>query len=585
MHKSIKAAASLALSAGVVLAVPPNPAPPISSGPDVVVGGIGGGGGTSPFGDASGPASLKNGTTGGVTAWSFGTISCNIGDAEAIWIDDGPQPNRHPVIGTQLYRYRTVNGAGQLDMLGMNWLKHGFCALDANDCSQLTNPPGVAVENPVCDWLGVFGTDTYTASLNANQLDLGPRSEINPWTGAYPYPYILQWEVTSADPTFKRTQINNADLVAGAQYIVEAVYITTDEPPANRYNNYSYRLMNASGTGSATTFSFSLSSPTQAMQTAIDAWRALDAGVTKVSIDPSGTSDGRLTLGYKVTQTGPSTWHYEYVLHNMNNDAGVRSFSIPVDSGVALSNIGFRDASYHSGEPYSGTDWTFANGGGAASWSTQTFAQNVNANALRWSTAYSFRFDANQPPTPGTLTLGMFKTGANVAVNSIQVPAVPPPPVPGPFNLSTPTNGSTTANRTPTLTWSGSSGVATYTVKIATDAGLTSVVNSQAGLGGTSYGVPANVLNYNTQYFWGVTAVNGAGTTDSTPASFSFFTPPAPCTGDLNNDGFTNVTDLTIFLANFGTSVTPNTNGDFDGNGSVNVADLTVFLANFGCPA
>ncbi len=61
--------------------------------------------------------------------------------------------------------------------------------------------------------------------------------------------------------------------------------------------------------------------------------------------------------------------------------------------------------------------------------------------------------------------------------------------------------------------------------------------------------------------------------------------PPPVCPGDLNNDGSRNTIDLTIFLAAFGTSVTPGVNGpDFDNNGSVNTADLVNFLGVFGVP-
>lgn len=65
-----------------------------------------------------------------------------------------------------------------------------------------------------------------------------------------------------------------------------------------------------------------------------------------------------------------------------------------------------------------------------------------------------------------------------------------------------------------------------------------------------------------------------------------FYAIVPPCVGDINGDGSVNTQDLTIFLANFGLSVTPGMNGDLDGNGVVNTQDLTVFLAAFGvaCP-
>ncbi|MFM9958664.1 MAG: dockerin type I repeat-containing protein, partial [Phycisphaerales bacterium] len=262
----------------------------------------------------------------------------------------------------------------------------------------------------------------------------------------------------------------------------------------------------------------------------------------------------------------------------------VRSFSVPVDGPVSLTNVGFKDVAYHSGEPYSGTDWTFSSGGGVASWATQTFAQNQNANALRWATAYSFRFDANQPPSIGTITLGMFKTGASVAVNNVQVPAVPPPPTPGPFGLTSPANGAVVGNLTPTLSWADSVNVRTYEVKVATNAGLTSLVASEAGLEVTSWQVPAATLLYNTIYHWGVRASNNDGSTNSTPTSQSFRTPPSPCAGDADGNGTTNTIDLTLLLGTFGTNVTAGFGADFDNDGSVTTSDLTILLGGFGCP-
>ena len=55
-------------------------------------------------------------------------------------------------------------------------------------------------------------------------------------------------------------------------------------------------------------------------------------------------------------------------------------------------------------------------------WSTETFAQNQNANAIRWGTMYNFRFDSNRPPQAASATIGFFKTGAPITV-AIQAPA------------------------------------------------------------------------------------------------------------------------------------------------------------------
>ena len=69
----------------------------------------------------------RNGAVGGVTAYSFATTSCNIGNAVAIWIDN---TNEHPLIGSQLYRLMD----GRYEQIGMSWLKHSFCAVNENSC-------------------------------------------------------------------------------------------------------------------------------------------------------------------------------------------------------------------------------------------------------------------------------------------------------------------------------------------------------------------------------------------------------------------------------------------------------------------
>lgn len=78
-----------------------------------------------------------------------------------------------------------------------------------------------------------------------------------------------------------------------------------------------------------------------------------------------------------------------------------------------------------------------------------------------------------------------------------------------------------------------------------------------------------------------VVAIDAAGNT-GTDASTSNIILNAPLLGDITGDKAINTQDLTIFLGNFGGTVTPNTNGDFDGNGLVNTQDLTFILGVFG---
>src|SRR6059036_550804 len=99
----------------------------------------------------------------------------------------------------------------------------------------------------------------------------------------------------------------------------------------------------------------------------------------------------------------------------MNLDRAIQSFSVPLGPGVNVSNIGFHAPPQHPGwandgtfnnQGYRSTPWDVTQDASSITWSTETFATNQNANAIRWGTLYNFRFDADQPPNPTNATVG-----------------------------------------------------------------------------------------------------------------------------------------------------------------------------------
>ena len=74
---------------------------------------------------------------------------------------------------------------------------------------------------------------------------------------------------------------------------------------------------------------------------------------------------------------------------------------------------------------FSNTPWVSNQTLTALSWNSETLAQNVNANAIRWGTLYNFRFDSNKPPQATNATIGFFKTGSPITV-AIQGPTADP---------------------------------------------------------------------------------------------------------------------------------------------------------------
>jgi hypothetical protein len=105
------------------------------------------------------------------------------------------------------------------------------------------------------------------------------------------------------------------------------------------------------------------------------------------------------------------------------------------------------------------------------------------------------------------------------------LPALVAPP--GAFSLSAPANGATNVPLLPTLTWTPSSGAATYTLEAASDAGFTTIVFSQVGIAATSY-TPGAPVAQGVTVFWRVTAINGGGNTLASNAPFSFTTVVLP---------------------------------------------------------
>ncbi|HZO09568.1 MAG TPA: hypothetical protein VFC77_09320, partial [Myxococcota bacterium] len=192
----------------------------------------------------------------------------------------------------------------------------------------------------------------------------------------------------------------------------------------NQNNNASWR--EASVTGSASNWNVGLMGSTHREEPAIRAWAQLDASVNLDDVQVPG--DGLVILGSRTTDLGGGQWRYEYAVFNLNADRNVGSVSVPVPSGVAVTNIGFHDVDYHDGDgpgniSFFGTDWPSTRGSGALSWACETMAQNASANAIRWGTQYNFRFDANAAPQPGSITLGLWKPAApGTVVASGEVP-------------------------------------------------------------------------------------------------------------------------------------------------------------------
>ena len=423
--------------------------PTLVPGPDVIVG------------DLPSMAQFGNDTVNHLVGLGVGTTSCNNGDQPFNWFAL-PQTD-HPVIPQNLYRMSGgATNNERFEQVGQSWMKHAFTALEGTVCGTC-NTSGCTQGTHLCPGC----SDPYGASLNASQTGIGSRAWVNPFTGAFPSTANNHSGHSHAG-TSHRVTVASSDLDpaqnSGATYFAEGQYLTPHEyawcqshpGQCNMYNNASYRRFNVSGSGD--NYTFSSSGSTVRMQAAVNAWQTL-GGATVNQIEPDPGNDGIWFMGYKVTNPSTGVWHYEYALYNQNLDRAIQSFSVPLGPGVNISNIGFHaprqepgwanDGTFNN-QGYSSTPWTVMQDGTSITWNTETFAQNQNANAIRFGTLYNFRFDADQPPQSASSIVGFFKTGSPMMV-AIQAPMGGGTPTPTPTASPTPT-ATATASPTPTST-------------------------------------------------------------------------------------------------------------------------------------
>jgi hypothetical protein len=411
-------------------------------GPDVVVGNM---------------ADLTSyGNSGSQLGLGVGTTVCNAGNVEVNFV--ALPSTDHPIIAHNLYRMS--GGAGgdeRFEQIGQSWVKHTFGAKPADDCGFGCIDPGTGTR------LGVGCSDTYASVQNAVQSDLGSRAWLNPFTGVFPANARDHTGHTHSG-TSHRILVESSDFNStanpGATYYAEVQYITPNEyswcqthaGQCNMYNNASYRRYSVT-----TGFVFSPVGATVRMSPAINAW----TGAAITPIEPVPGSDGRAFIACKVTGPVAGVWHYEYALYNQNLDRGIQSFSVPLGGLITVSNPGFHAPLNHPGFPndgtlgdagYSNAPWSSTQTASALSWSSETFAQNQNANAIRWGTLYNFRFDSNRPPQATNATIGFFKTGTPVTVGILGPDASNATPTPVPTATPTP---SPTARPPPTPTPGG----------------------------------------------------------------------------------------------------------------------------------
>lgn len=346
------------------------------------------------------------GQVDGLSAHSVGTDICNVGDTSLPW---------QVGIAQNLYRLHD----NRFEQIGMSWVKLVGTATNGTTCCP-------CIPSGQFNVLGVGCSDLYSPTMNGLQSGMGPRSTVDAFAGTLP-----SQGGTAMNAIERRLQVRQVDidlsLNDGALFFAEAqLIVPSDVASGNALNNISYADRQIVFSSTWDMWILSSSGTTSRRQPAVRGWAASDPFVVIEELQIP--NEGQYYIAHRTHSNANGTWHYEYALFNYNSHRSAGSFQVPIPAHVTVSNIGFHDVDYHSGEPYDLTDWPGVVGGGAVTWSTEPFEVNENANALRWGTLYNFRFDASTPPAFAEATIGLFRPGdpPSVAV-LVAAPAAPIP--------------------------------------------------------------------------------------------------------------------------------------------------------------
>ena len=265
--------------------------------------------------------------------------------------------------------------------------------------------------------------DAYSTGFNGNRFNLGPTSEIDPWTGSWnpvgSYfdrgdPAVVGAAASDGVQSLTSTQANAFEVVKNRVVVPESelsqpgtffgqVHLVCEgEPVGNRGNNLLSEALNFTWNGSAWTTS-NAGGPVQG--SVLNRW----SGATRNTAG-NGLDDGRFLVAAKVTGPVNGVYHYEYAVHNIDNVRGGASLKLPLHPSAQLTAVGFRDI---DGNVLN--DWTWSRSGGELA-----FLASAN-NSLDWNSLYNFWFDTTVAPTAGTVTIDQARIGAgalSVAVAS-----------------------------------------------------------------------------------------------------------------------------------------------------------------------
>lgn len=255
--------------------------------------------------------------------------------------------------------------------------------------------------------------DAYSTGFNGDRFNLGPSSEIDPWTGSWNpigsyfdrgdpvvagaaandgVQSLTSSQVGTFDTVKNRVTVAESELSQAGVFYGQVQLVCEGEPVAARGNNLLSERLNFSWSGTAWSTS-NAAGPVAG--SVLNRW----VGATRTTAG-NGVDDGRFLVAAKVTGPVNGVYHYEYAVHNIDNARGGASLKIPLHPSAELTAVGFRDI---DGNVLN--NWSWSRSGGELS-----FLATAN-NSLDWNSIYNFWFDSTVAPTSGSVVIDQARIG------------------------------------------------------------------------------------------------------------------------------------------------------------------------------
>lgn len=339
----------------------------------------------------------------------FGHAFCNAGTVHIPWqtspTTGGQMTDIHFKIAFLLAR--ESNGRIVQVSLPNSYVKHSRVTynLGSSQCGTCQTGPTSTFR------IGCY--DAYSTGFNGDRFNLGPPSEINPWTGSWNpvgsyfdrgdpivtgaaasdgVQSLTSTQVSSFDTVKNRVTVPESELSQAGNFYGQVQLVCEGEPVAARGNNLLSERLTFTWSGTA----WSTSNAGGAVAgSVLNRW----VGATRNTAG-NGTDDGRFLVASKVSGPVDGVYHYEYAVHNIDNARGGASFKLPLPDGATLSAVGFRDI---DGNVLN--DWSYSRSGNELS-----FLASAN-NSLDWNSIYNVWFDATVAPTTGSVVIDQARIG------------------------------------------------------------------------------------------------------------------------------------------------------------------------------